>query len=832
MQPQRPEILAPVGDWEMCRAAVHNGADAVYFGMPGFNARGRAVTLSKETIKEMIDFCRLHGVKTFMACNVLIFEREIEAVAALLRDVLALAPDALIVQDIGLVRLIKFLAPEQEVHASTQMTITSYEAIEATKDLGMSRYILGREVSIPEMQKIREKTDKELEVFVHGALCVSYSGQCLTSERIGGRSANRGQCAQSCRLEYDLIVDGEKREMGEKRYLVSPKDLCALADVPRIAAAGINSLKIEGRLKSPEYVASTVSAYRQALDHPDQATPDSGDLAVIYSRDFFNGWMDGVNHQRLVRADYSSHHGLELGTVKEVRPGSVIVSSARALAPGDGVVFADFSRAEVAAREIGGNIYKALQLRDKKSWELAFSRTFNLRRILPGMKVFLNSRPSLEKTWRMSFSDKTKLKKIPLRAVLSGKIGERLTLELHDPENRIATAVSDGQLLAAESAPLSEEFLHEAIGALGGTSYMLEELECRIEGKSFIHQREIKKLRQEACRALDELRTTRPLRTIKEPSAVAEWIGATSHASVPTTAADPSGSLLNVLIRESEQLAALKGLAVDTVYLDFEFGKDYTDALQEVRELGFRAGIATTRIHKPGENGHLTQIRRLKPDTILVRNLGALHFLRGCDSELVGDFSLNVANSLSASWFFARGLQRLCPSYDLNYEQLLELLAHSASNRFEITVHQYMPSFHMEHCVFAAFLSNGSSYRDCGRPCEKHRVALRDRTGAIQPLKADAECRNTMFSGVPQSAARLVPTLRERGVGVFRLEALYETVEELRAKVQVYSDLLSGSAHTDEVYERLGITEKYGVSEGQLFSINTYKDRKKAANER
>ncbi len=203
-----PEILAPVGSWEMCLAAIHNGAGAIYVGMPGFNARGRAETLSIETLGEMIAFCHAYDVKVFLAFNILIFQEELAAVTELLKEVLPLGPDALIVQDIGLVRLIKALAPKQVVHASTQMTVTCAEAIECTADLDIARYVLARELSIAEISKVRAATEKELEVFVHGALCVSYSGQCLTSESLGGRSANRGQCAQSCRLPYELIVDG------------------------------------------------------------------------------------------------------------------------------------------------------------------------------------------------------------------------------------------------------------------------------------------------------------------------------------------------------------------------------------------------------------------------------------------------------------------------------------------------------------------------------------------------------------------------------------------------------------------------------------------------
>ena len=254
-----------------------------------------------------------------------------------------------------------------------------------------------------------------------------------------------------------------------------------------------------------------------------------------------------------------------------------------------------------------------------------------------------------------------------------------------------------------------------------------------------------------------------------------------------------------------------------------------------LRTHGKKVGIATTRIYKPGELGHLKVIERLHPDVILVRNLGALQYFQSSTSTLHGDFSLNVSNSLSADWFFSKGLKTITPSYDLNGEQLFGLLGEypSADSAFEVVLHQYMPGFHMEHCVFAAFLSNGTSFRDCGKPCEKHRVELKDPKGELHPLKPDAECRNTMFKGRAQTAVRLLPKMLQAGVTRFRLEALFETPSELRVKVESYLSVLeqagTGEAISisDQVLKTLGAVERFGVTEGQLFNINTYRDRRK-----
>lgn len=829
-----PEILAPVGDWDMLRAAIHNGADAVYLGMPGFNARGRSPTIELNELKAMIDYAHLYGVRVLLAFNILIFERELNAALLAFREVLPLAPDAFIVQDIGLARAIRAIAPNQVLHASTQMTITSAEAIRLTHNLGIKRYVLGREVSIREMESIRCQTDKELEVFVHGALCVSYSGQCLTSESFGGRSANRGQCAQSCRLPYDLIVDGQivdqdKSERYKGRYLVSPQDLCGLEDIPRLVAIGIDSFKIEGRLKSPAYVASAARSYKRksigALT--DSETHQAvRTMARVYSRGFFNGWFDGVNHQILVNPGISSHHGLALGQVQAIDGRGVVVRSLEPIVAGDGVVFRD----PATGFECGGAVYgverKSTQHQNKLLL-LRFSRDSDLTgKIRVGMEAYLNASPQVQSELERSFADKHLFKRIPISVVVTGAVGEPLVVKASDIDGNSVEVQSQKLLVLAERAPLTEASVRSELGSLGGTVFVLDNCDFKLAGRCFIHSRELKELRCIITDKLTKARLTRPTVAVSSCS-TEDLVAALSQQNEASSTNLSIIPTLNLLVREVSQLDSLQGLLIDTVYLDFEFGKEYGPAVERVRALGYRVGIATTRILKPGELAHLKVIERLRPDRVLVRNLGAIEHMRGTGIELVGDFSLNVTNSLTASWFFEKGLQSICPSYDLNGEQLTELVTATDAKRFEVTIHHYIPAFHMEHCVFAAFLSNGSSYRDCGRPCEKHRVELRDAKGALHPLKADAECRNTMFNGVPQSALRLLPVLQKCGVGAFRVEVLFDAPAVVRRKVELYGALLAGRAQPEEALHELGAVERYGVTDGQLYSIGGYADRKK-----
>src|SRR5476651_1385222 len=265
---KKPELLAPAGDWECARAAVANGADAVYFGMPAFNARMRATNFTAEDLPKLMDFLHEHGVKGYVAFNVLIFTDELAAAEEELVLLDRAGVDAAIVQDLGLVALARERVPDLHIHASTQMTLTSPEGVAFARRLGVTQAVLARELSLRELAKFRATPDANvpLEVFVHGALCVAYSGQCLTSEALGQRSANRGECAQACRLPYEMIVDGVKRDLGDRRYLLSPQDLAAVEEIPELVRLGIVSFKIEGRLKTPEYVAAVTQVYRAAID--------------------------------------------------------------------------------------------------------------------------------------------------------------------------------------------------------------------------------------------------------------------------------------------------------------------------------------------------------------------------------------------------------------------------------------------------------------------------------------------------------------------------------------------------------------------------------------
>lgn len=840
------ELLLPVGNVEMALAAIHNGANAIYVGFPGFNARGRSVDFEVEELRNIIQTCHLYGVKAHLAFNIVIFEDELENLISALAQILPLKPDALIIQDLGLARLIRKMAPEQVIHGSTQMTITNHEAIALLEDLNIKRFVLGRENSLREIELIKAQTQKDLEVFVHGALCVSYSGQCFTSESIGGRSANRGQCAQSCRFSYEMLVDGVKKNLVQKKYLVSPQDLCGIAEIPKLMDIGVHSFKIEGRLKSPEYVAAAAQEYRSAIDRHLEArdlnekelAASREQMATTYSRGFFTGWLHGVDHQHLVNGESKSHRGHFIGTLMEVYRNKIKIELNQSirLSPGDGLLWVYSARNEQF--ESGAQIYSVRSIL-KNQLEVQFGNDVVIDEAAKGAKLFLNHITQQKKELKRSFHDKNCFKKIPVNITVEAIIGSPLKVSISDGDVSVL-AQGKSIIQEAKTQAITDQFIQDELGALGGTAFVLQNIKVnrRNDQGIFYPHKELKEIRRQLTTNLEQIRSENRVARYETPiqkkEEMLDWLKQNKESKRPSIPTQ-----LTILLREKTQVfdfieAWNKDLfnksVIHSVILDFEFGMDYEPSFLALKENGIRAGIATTRILKPKEYTHFTRIEKIAPDLVLIRNLGALHYftnVKPFKGELRGDFSLNVTNHITAEYLLSKGLHSITASYDLNSNQTLELLQATDAGKLEITAHQYMPSFHMEHCVFAAFLSSGSSFRDCGKPCEKHRVELKDQFGNRHQIKADPECRNTLYNATPQSAARFIDSWKKLGLGFIRYEALYEKGDELIEKIRGYQDILTSKKPPAQVISELKLLEKYGLGEGAIAKNQEYQSRKK-----
>ncbi|MCT4642973.1 MAG: U32 family peptidase [Bacteriovoracaceae bacterium] len=808
---KKSELLLPVGDINMCLAAIHNGADAIYLGSPFFNARGRSKDFTWDELKEIVDLCHLYDVDVHVAFNVLIFESELEDAKEHLKKLISLGVDALIIQDIGLMNMARSISKEQILHGSTQMSITNHEAIELLDDLDIQRFVLGRENTIVDIKTIKEKTHKELEVFVHGALCVAYSGQCFTSESLGGRSANRGQCAQSCRFEYDLIVDGKTYDTNGKKYLVSPQDLCGIDNIKELQDIGVDSFKVEGRLKSKEYVATAARSYRDAIDkNLSNFEKQKNNMASSFSRGFYNGWLEGVAHQELVKGTYQDHRGYLLGKALRVSPKTYLIETDKKFKTGDGILFVDKQKRE-------GSVITNVLNKDHK---IQIKTLDDIK--IESALCYINSSSTVKNEVKASMTDQNKQKKLKIKVKVKARLGKPLEV-VFSYKDKIVKQISDNDIEPSKSIKVDERFIKDNLSKLGRTVYEVKSFDIQMDEGIFLNQKMLKNIKNNLVSKLNNLRIDRSL----EPNDYA------FKASVNNI---ENKKELSILVRKKEQLESLVELlnernefknVFSKVILDYEFGYDFASSVKLAKENNLNVFIATTRILKPSEYHNFRLIERAAPDGILIRNLGALNYFKDKDFKLVGDFSLNASNSITASYFLSKGLESICLSYDLNIKQIKDMLINMDASKAEVTIYQYMPEFHMEHCVFAAFMSKGNSFRDCGKPCEKHEVSLKDMFGNHHEIKADQECRNTMFNSVAQGAISIVPDLGKMGVHFFRFEALHENKTEFRSKLLILFNYFCGNVSLNDAIISLGINEKYGLSTGQLMKDRVYKDRKK-----
>ena len=818
--PLKPELLAPAGDWECLKAAVTAGADAVYFGLPAFNARLRAENFTEADLPIVMEYLHARGRRGYLTLNVLIFPSELAEAERLLRLVAGTNVDAIIVQDLGLVRLAREVCPQVEIHASTQMTLTSPEGVAFARRQGVSLAVLARELSLRELAKFPAPTESSglpLEVFVHGALCVAYSGQCLTSEVLGRRSANRGECAQACRLPYSLEVDGQPKDLGDRAYLLSPQDLAAVDEIPELIKLGLCSFKIEGRLKSPDYITAVTSVYRKAIDRalgnlPATASKeDKYRLEMTFSRGLFSGWFHGVDHQQLVHARFGKKRGPLAGKIARTGPDWVEMEEMLTpLHPGDGVVI---DRGTDTEKEPGGFLFGV------KGNRLLFRHgSMPAQTARPGDRVWKTKDPQLEKQLRAERSKEAPIQTIPLHLKISGQ--PRKPLYLHATAmDQEALLTSTTPLNPARNRPLTPESLREQLGRLGGTPFHLGELTVDLPQPVILPVSELNRLRRELVARLS---ATAPLS--HNPGNVGQSVGPIlPQLLAPITdkqtfrhSADcrnnTAEAKISVLCRDPAQAQALLADNPDLLYLDFEDLRRFSPTVETIRQKSnIPVYLATPRIQKAGETGFFRLIENAKPDGVLVRNLGALDYFRSAKLPMIGDFSLNVANPLSADLFISEGLDRLTPSYDLDITQLLELLRSAPPSWFELTLHQHIPMFHMEHCVFAAFLSEGKDHLTCGRPCDHHRIAVRDRVGESHPIRADVGCRNTVFNSRPQSGASHLPELLATGLRHFRLELLDESPEDSLRLLQSYLAALRGFTDSMKLAKSLGARDQLGV---------------------
>jgi putative protease len=729
-----PELLAPVGSKEALIAAIENGADAVYFGGKVFSARQYASNFNRDELEWAIDYAHVRGVKAYVTVNTLVKDSELEEACDYLQILCNCGADAVIVQDIGILRLLREQLPELPVHASTQMTIHNMEGVKFLQEMGVKRVVLARELTLDEIRRIKSRTGIEVETFIHGALCFSYSGQCLLSSMIGGRSGNRGYCAQPCRKRY--------RMNGIEGYLLSPKDLNMSEHIGALIDSGIDSFKIEGRMKRHEYVAGVVRVYRELIDRYFESPSDfrvtedeKHTLLQLFNRGFTTGYFFGNPGSELMSRKYPYNIGTELGTVVDYEPLEKLVSIKlkAPLRTGDGI---GIGEAGVIARKIFIENRMVTAANPGYTVRIPFDGD-----VVKGDAVFKTYDSGL-----MAALETGNIKKIPIKIAIKARIGELLELRLNDGENEIA--VHGGIVSGAEKKPISRQSVAEQLMKLGSTFYEAQEITFDIDDNIFIPVSLLNSIRRDAILHLEKIRANKWKRQCNKPVIAIEKRELEFKP------------ILSVNTGSIECLEAAVDSGADVVYIGGEtFGKtlekeDYSYAIEYGREKGTSVFISTPRIAK-----EVKYLDNPDPDGYLVSNLGVLYYLRKQETNkpIVIDYPFNVFNRLTMDYLLNYS-KRVTLSPELTLKKIKNL---TSFGQTECIVHGFFPLMVSEHGLVSGLFSSG---RDSD-------FLLKDEKGFSFPVKTDTQNRTYVMNSRELCMLEYVPDIVKAGVGCLRIEA-------------------------------------------------------------
>jgi putative protease len=801
----KPELLAPAGSEQCLYAAVENGADAVYFGLSGvgnFNARVRAQNIPLEKLGEIMTFLHQRRLRGYVTLNTLVQCDELPAIESLLREMVIHRVDAILVQDFGIAKLARKLCPGLAIHASTQMSLTSQRAVELAQSLGIQRVVLPRELSLRQIRDLRKKTTAELECFIHGALCISFSGQCYASAGLGGRSANRGCCAQPCRLAYTLVDDSSGENLlrnNTASQLLSPCDLAALPILSQLMSTGIHSLKIEGRLKPPEYVAEVTRIYRQAIDEIIESRKNKTisetnipelitRLELTFSRGFSTGWLEGVEPHRLVPGNIMSHRGSPLGTVIEVRRDAAVVKLSAPVRRGDGVLFENETSPEHSQ---GGRVYEIFRRRESvKDAEagakvlLTFANhSINADYLAEGQTVRKTDDPKIQKEIRKNLesgqNSRSSVQRIPLEISVRAVVGEPIRVEVRCSPDTSCILIGQNVLESARKHPLTVEVLREQFHRLGETNYCLKNLEANIEGEPMIPLSVLGSLRREMIEKLNLNSQNNPnesmvnvpnsetptlpdnvLQTLRNENVECDE-SQTVEIQTPESSTRQESPVLHFLLRDvrlfenDSFLEQIIETGCRSIYAELREMDEFQIAANAVRKHGIEFVTVLPRILKPGESGILKKFAALEPDAVLARNLDEIAFF--CERNrtqnstretiIVADFSLNVINDLSFRQLLEWGANRITLGWDIDETRAEELSKQFSAGKIERIIHGRMPLFTMEHCLWRGNLVKQGE--PCHQRCRSQALRIRDRRGAIHTVRSDMFCRNFVENAEP-----------------------------------------------------------------------------------
>ena len=775
------ELLAPVGHREGLLAAVSNGADAIYVGGSAFGARKEAA-FSNEELIETIKYSHLHGVKVYVTVNTTIFDAELEALQEYIHFLYLNDVDAIIVQDIGVAHLVKELYPDFELHFSTQMTLHNTKGVEFAKSFGADRVVVARENTLEEIKAMKQAVDIDLEVFVHGALCVCYSGQCLMSSMIGARSGNRGACAQTCRLPYELVdlSSGETLDSNVGDFLLSPKDLKTIDEIGELIEAGVTSFKIEGRLKKPEYVATVVKAYREAIDQYVEtrrvkiSKQTHADMDQIFSRGFTKGFLFGDKGLNWMSADRPNHKGILIGEVVNVKGKRVTINLKSPLEVGDGLRFVGLNSKDQGL-QVQKMFVKGNDVKLANPGNVDLDAPFPVSK---GMKVYKTTSVSLAK--RVEVTEKS-VPKIDIYGEVSAKLGEPLKIMAWDNDSNMVTVETEEVFETATNTPLSQDRLKQQLEKTGSTAFSFAYININMDEGITMPISIINKIRRELLEKLEKNRTQhhagRQRREIQP-----------TVSNLDTTTITPQ---LTVSVRNIKQLQTVLNHNIETIYY-----KDIK-TLKKAVELGAAHGVTIIpqlpRIIDDSEIEQATQIIESLPlQTIMLGEYGMYHALQNKGYTFLTDFAFNTNNVQSIQALKQLGVSQVTLSYEINQKQLRGLVKQSPLPT-EMIVYTRIPMMITKHCPVKLL-----NQQEFCRMCLSTPFGLRDRKNKILPLLRTGNCITEIFNSQHLILIEFLSELQKMGVQSFRLEFTNENEATMTQAIHAYQTALqTGKVDSD-----------------------------------
>ena len=789
------ELLAPAGSREALVAAVENGANAIYLAGNAFGARAYASNFDREALREAIHFAHLRKVAIHVTVNTIVADEEMGPLRDYLRFLYEAGADAVLVQDLGVARVAHETVPDLPLHASTQMSVSSLEGVRALAELGFTRVVLARELSLKEIRHICAHAPVEIETFMHGALCVCYSGQCLMSSMIGGRSGNRGRCAQPCRLPYTLVDEKGQDVLGDKAgsYLLSPRDLSTIDVIPDLIEAGVSSLKIEGRMKRPEYVATVVRTYREAIDTYYAGKgyavtqEERDDLAQIFNRDFTTAYLEGRPGKAMMSDRRPNNRGLLIGrvTAYDWDARIVTVKLSGRLGLGDQVDF---------WVKVGGRVTATISsLRDAKGREVEEGQAGDtVSFAIPSAvrdhdRVFKVYDARLMERAKETYASGAPVRRIPVAIVVRAAIGEPLTVAICDGEGHRTEGKTDFIGEPARKRPLSEEIIRKQVSRLGTSVYEMKSLHCDIAGEVMVPMSEINEARRKAVEALDALR-------LKE-------IEAREHRPEPKFTdriARPTPKKAHFLVAVDTLGKAEAALAAgaDGILFGGESyehrviaPEEYERAWQMAREADALIDFNTPRIVHDGQQKHVERLlaafAAFPPDAVHVHNIAMLALVRRLtDFAIHADYSLISYNKQTLAFLKDYGASSATLSPELTAKEIRQL-AKESPLPLTCIVHGRLELMVSNYCVTGSFLG-GCGEGPCTQPCTRGHFALKDRKDALFPLAMDQFCHMHVLNSKVLSMMPHAMKFRAAGIETMQIEAKAMGEKEIAAIVKAY----------------------------------------------